>query len=99
MCLRLSVGWRQNVVIASGHEPGVIGEIAKGNNRGTLFSRTLLMEDPTLNGEHAGNGVVAEEDEDDAIRAQVGTSGWIMYIDKLGHKRQSLEEGGSWIGR
>lgn len=81
-------------MIASGHEPGVIGEIAKGNNRGTLFSRTLLMEDPTLNGEHAGNGVVAEEDEDDAIRAQVGTHCW----NQIRAGAQETEAGWGAIG-
>lgn len=69
----------QNVVIASGHQPGVIYEIAQGTSRGTLFSRSLLVEDPAAAGstspKHGAgmNGAAAEEEdgEQDSIRAQV----------------------------
>jgi len=36
-------GGVEHVVIASGHEPGVIGKIASGENKGTLFCRAVLF--------------------------------------------------------
>jgi glutamate 5-kinase len=37
-----------SVVIASGHEPGVIGKVAAGVTKGTLFARAVLFPEGAL---------------------------------------------------
>ena len=54
-------GGVEHVVIASGHEPGVIGKITAGENNGTLFCRAVLFppeEDPSAltDSLHSANG-------------------------------------------
>jgi hypothetical protein len=69
------------VVIASGHEPGVIGQIAAGLTKGTLFSRALLLGEnrsptaspgsPAKEARGQTNGVLPEGEQEHCIRTQV----------------------------
>ena len=74
------------MVIASGHEPGVIGQIASGSTCGTLFSRAILVPtrlSPREGGgqgkDGQGDGTSEPEVEDKpemGVRAQVSGSGY-----------------------